>query len=154
MAEVRKRVGGFSATDAVKDLVAHWDPSGLLEDVEPGMKRAAICLLSLGALAGFGRLRILEGRRGLDEQRRIYGRGRTAAECKAANVPTAYAMPEEAQRTWCRPEDSKHVQGRAVDLNVNVYPAATLEQLGAIARSIGLTWGGDWEVRDYGHFEV
>ena len=26
--------------------------------------------------------------------------------------------------------------------------------LGRIGRSLGLTWGGDWKVRDYGHFEL
>ena len=62
---------------------------------------------------------------------------------------------------------SKHLEGDAID--VCPYELYTLnpggdklawnathdawERLGRIGEALGLTWGGHWKVRDYGHFE-
>lgn len=60
--------------------------------------------------------------------------------------------------TWTR--HSRHTDRQAVDI-VLLHPdgelnwrGADYEPLGLIGESLGLTWGGRWAVRDYGHFEV
>lgn len=62
---------------------------------------------------------------------------------------------------------SKHIDGLAIDLapvssyngpgttNVSwdaTHPAWAI--MGAIGKSLGLIWGGEWKVRDLGHFEL
>ncbi len=56
---------------------------------------------------------------------------------------------------------SKHQDGLAIDLCPTVLltekgwaPDSQLWQLmGHIGKGLGLRWGGDWKVRDLGHFE-
>ena len=60
--------------------------------------------------------------------------------------------------TWTR--NSNHTGRMAWDIAVNppksLYDGATLNKAGAIARQLGITWGGDWDPSnmDKPHFEV
>lgn len=58
--------------------------------------------------------------------------------------------------TWTR--NSYHKSRLAWDIAVsppaNLYDIATLNKAGAIARRLGITWGGDWKNIDRPHFEV
>lgn len=59
--------------------------------------------------------------------------------------------------TWTR--NSNHKSRLAWDIAVGppqyLYDAATLAKVGAIARKLGITWGGDWKDKiDRPHFEV
>jgi LAS superfamily LD-carboxypeptidase LdcB len=56
---------------------------------------------------------------------------------------------------------SAHTNGLAFDIipykngQLLFNDSVTYEKLGAIGRSLGLTWGGDWRVfKDYPHFEI
>lgn len=59
--------------------------------------------------------------------------------------------------TWTK--NSNHMGRSAWDIAVsppaNLYDTATLNKAGAIARKLGITWGGDWPNNiDRPHFEV
>ncbi|SFR86348.1 M15 family metallopeptidase [Sphingomonas jatrophae] len=103
---------------------------------------------------------VAEGVRSKEQMWINYGKGRTAAECRAKGVPEKYAMPGVAKVTWLsNPLASNHADGRAVD----VYPLvrgqlantrdhlplfrALYEAIMAAGREVGvrLRYGGDWD---------
>lgn len=66
--------------------------------------------------------------------------------------------------SWTK--DSKHLTGDAIDIvpydEYQLHGAdklqwttndATWQILGSIGKKLGLRWGGDWTVKDMGHFE-
>lgn len=137
-----------------------------LATVHPDLQRVARRALELSAVD----FAITQGRRTLDEQRRLYGKGRTAAQCVRVGVPAEYARPSEAKVTWVKPENGNHLSGRALD--VAPYIRGKLEyddngKLGLwlkIAKAfkdaareldVSIEWGGDWEgTKDRPHFEL
>jgi len=143
----------LSATAMVRDALKRMDPEGLIEHLRPDSRTYFRGVLLSIAMIGFGKARVISTLRPLEEQQRLYGEGRTVAECREGGVPVEYARPAAPQVTWCLPEESAHVQARAMDLDLSGYAWDTLSVLGHVARSFGATWGGDWRVRDYGHFE-
>lgn len=60
--------------------------------------------------------------------------------------------------TWTR--NSNHISRRAWDIAVapprNLYDISTPSKVGAIAKKLGITWGGYWPVGQYDapHFEI
>lgn len=154
MAEVRQ--GGIqrSGSASAKELLETMDPLHHLRVLEVETRGRAAWFLLQAALAGFGKLRVRSGKRGLEEQQRYYGLGRTRAECKKAGVPEVFAMPLEKEVTWVRPEESRHVKGEAFDVDLRGYAVAMYGLIGEIGEECGLVWGGRWEVKDYGHFEL
>lgn len=58
--------------------------------------------------------------------------------------------------TWTL--SSRHTSRLAWDIAVappkSLYDVTTLNKVGAIARKLGITWGGDWKNIDRPHFEV
>ena len=143
-----------SGSPMVGAAIKLMDPKALIEST--GVEhRVTFRLLVLGlAQAGYGRVRVVCGRRSLDEQMVLYGYGRTAAECAKACVPSKYARPGRDRVTWVKPSESMHVRGRAIDIDFSMYGVVTWSVVGVIADELGLTWGGNWKVRDYGHFEI
>ena len=123
---------------------------GLRLDVRPRLTLVVVYL----ALSGYGRLRVVSCLRTLDAQRRLYGRGRSRAECIAADVPADYALPEAPQVTWCLPEHSQHVRGLAMDLDLTMYCPYPWEAVRRAAGVCGVKSGSLWAQRDGGHFEV
>lgn len=137
-----------------------------LATVHPDLQRVARRALELSPVD----FAITQGRRTLDEQRRLYGKGRTAAQCVRVGVPEEYARPGEAKVTWVKPENGNHLSGRALD--VAPYIRGKLEyddngKLGLwtkIAKAfkdaareldVSIEWGGDWEgTKDRPHFEL
>jgi peptidoglycan L-alanyl-D-glutamate endopeptidase CwlK len=137
-----------------------------LATVHPDLQRVARRALELSPVD----FAITQGRRTLDEQRRLYGKGRTAAQCVRVGVPAEYARPSEAKVTWVKPENGNHLSGRALD--VAPYIRGKLEyddngKLGLwpkIAKAfkdaareldVSIEWGGDWEgTKDRPHFEL
>lgn len=103
---------------------------------------------------------ILEGVRA-DEQAFVnFGKGRTAAECKAAGCPPAHARPAERKVTFLKnPLNTKHRKqadgfGHAVD--TAPYPIdwnnharfdrnAKLMFRAAAAEGVRIRWGKDWD---------
>lgn len=57
--------------------------------------------------------------------------------------------------TWTM--HSRHTSRRAWDIACTgpiLYDIDTLNKAGAIAKSLGITWGGDWTTPDKPHFEI
>lgn len=123
---------------------------GLDESVRMYGKALILCL----AYYGFGRVQVLDVRRTLAEQERLYGKGRTRRELEQAGVDPGLAKPGERQVTWTLPRESMHVRGRAMDISMNVYTEKSRGRVVDIARGLGWTWGGEWGVVDKLHFEI
>lgn len=86
---------------------------------------------------------LTETYRSSDRQRWLYAQGRT-------RFPGPVV-------TWTL--NSNHMTGMAWDIAVsapkNMYDSATLAKAGAIARRLGIEWGGDWtKTPDRPHFQV
>lgn len=111
---------------------------------------------------------VTQGNRTPDDQARLYGKGRTAAQMTAKGLPKAYAQPKEKQVTWTL--NSNHIGGRAVDLapyanggidwdedgKLGYWPAIALAMRTAAAeQGVKIKWGGDWSgTPDRPHFEL
>ena len=74
------------------------------------------------ALAGYGKARVIVGRRTFEEQAYIYGKGRSGDEMAVVGIGKGYARPEEARVSWLDPRYSRHVQGLAIDIDWSDYP--------------------------------
>lgn len=148
MSEVEK-----SCTDEQKHVVNMMVGAGHYLKLPEEMRLRVVGLMAALAWCGYGRLRVTHSLRSLDEQQRLFGKGRSEAECRKAGVNPAYADPSRRKVTWCQPEAGAHVQGRAVDVAVGAYREEEWQKIGRIAKLLGWTWGGDWSVRDYCHFE-
>ena len=103
---------------------------------------------------------VVEGVRSDETCRVYYGKGRTAAQCRAAGIDGKYAQPKLNKVTWLRnPYNSRHRKqaggfGKAVDLlpapydwkdtkpfdKVNKAMEAAAKEL-----SINIRWGADWD---------
>lgn len=135
-----------------------------LATVDPAMQAVARRALEISQVDFV----VVQGNRTLDEQKRLYGKGRTAAQCVAKGVPAAYARPTEAKVTWTL--NSNHIGGKAIDVAPYVdggiqwddsgkrglWPkiAAAFKQA-AKELNIRITWGGDWTTtKDRPHFEL
>lgn len=108
---------------------------------------------------------VVEGVRTKEQCYINYGKGRTASQCQAKNVPIKYAQPNLPKVTWLNnPLASQHVSGKAVDLVPFPVDWNDLSKFRVIANvmkaaakelNIKISWGGDWETsKDYPHFEL
>lgn len=124
---------------------------------------------------------IVEGARSKEQMWANWGKGRSAAECEAAGVPTFHARPKEPKVTWLRdPLKSNHRVmddgfGRAVDTGAIVngkYDGSNEEAYDLIAVQVlkaarelkaHVRWGADWDEdgkahekgeTDMAHFEL
>lgn len=121
---------------------------------------------------------VLEGVRSRERCWINWGKGRTAAQCKAAGVPIKYAQPKMPKVTWLKdPLNSKHCLqsdgfGHAVDLVPNPVDWDDLSKFDAIAKAmltaaaelkLSVRWGADWDQdgkprergeTDSPHFEI
>lgn len=141
---------------------AHWlvatglqllDPENRIDGLESDVRTKFRSLVLTIAMLGFGKIHVVSGRRTYDEQSALWGRGRRKMDCARVGINEIHASPDESIVTWTLPKWSKHVEGRAIDIDVSEYEAGSYEILGHAARSVGVKWGGTWKVRDYGHFE-
>ena len=94
------------------------------------------------AKAGITNIFITETYRSQERQNYLYAQGRT----RSGSIVT-----------WTR--TSNHSSRLAWDIAcsspASLYDVATLNKVGAIARKLGITWGGDWKNNiDRPHFEV
>ena len=136
-------------TSALNEIDEH----GLINLLEDPFRETARLLILGLAMYGYGRIRVTSTKRDIVIQQRYYGLGRTEKECAAAGVPKNYAKPTESKVTWCRPEDSLHVMARAIDISFSMYESVPKVICERLAKLLHITWGGNWEVKDYGHFE-
>lgn len=109
---------------------------------------------------------VIEGVRSPERCYELYGKGRTAAQCRAAGVPTKYANPAARKVTWLKnPLNSKHCKhkdgyGHAVDLFPAPYSWDNVEPFEEVAKAmyqasseldIDIKWGGNWDNDDKWH---
>jgi peptidoglycan L-alanyl-D-glutamate endopeptidase CwlK len=90
-------------------------------------------------------VRIISGLRSYDEQDALYAKGRTAPGPKVTNARAGF---------------SNHNFGTAWDIGLfkgktYLTDSAIYTEIGQAARSLGLTWGGDFKsFKDTPHYEV
>lgn len=86
------------------------------------------------------KVRMICGLRSMEQQRRLYAIGRRG-------------IAGERIVTRARAGYSYHNFGLAADYAVARLSQQQRGKFGALAESVGLTWGGRWKMRDYGHVE-
>lgn len=141
-----------------------------LQKVHPDLQRVVSRALEISPVD----FAVVQGARTLDEQKRLYGKGRTGAQCEAAGVPATYARPGERKVTWTL--RSNHLinprtgYGHAVDVcplldgklewdddgKLFLWPKVA-EAFKKAAEELGVSieWGGDWKKNiDRPHFEL
>ncbi len=123
-----------------------------LAGVHPKLKRAVARILATMAEAGFPML-VTDGMRTTEEQQALYAKGRTKPGKKVTN----------ADGVRVKSNHQLHADGcgHAVDCTfmdehgkprwVESDPWA---MYGAVAKSQGLMWGGDWKTPDRPHIEL
>lgn len=143
-----------------------------LNTVKPELRLIAVRALELCEVD----FTVVQGGRTVDEQMRLYGKGRTGAQCKAQGVPVHYARPGEGKVTWTiygsnHLVDKADGLGKAIDVcpfvngkmewddngKLGLWPkiAAAFKQA-AKEQGVSLGWGGDWSPPkvDRPHFEL
>ena len=143
-----------SASPMVAAAMKVMDPQKILDGLSATVAmRFRLLILGLAAL-GYGRVRLTSGLRSLDTEMVLYGKGRTKEECLQDGVPKIYARPAQAKVTWIQPCESKHVKGYAVDVTWMAYTVLNWDVVARLASDLGILWGGNWIVKDRGHFEL
>lgn len=111
---------------------------------------------------------VVQGMRSREECMINWGKGRSVAECAKFGIPANYSKPALNKVTWlANPFNSKHAQGKAVDLaplvngtidwgNIpNFLKIADAMKQASKELNVAITYGGDWtKSKDYPHFEV
>lgn len=143
-----------TATEWAKRVLEFMDPGEQVATVEEWVRVRARMLLCGLALAGYGRIRVIQGWRRLGECERQYGLGRTEEECAEAGVSVTLARPADRRVTWIVPKYNRHGLRRALDVDFTMYQDLNEDVIDRTARAVGMTWGGVWSVRDTYHFEI
>lgn len=113
-----------------------------LAELLPAAQTACRLLFQECFKAGIKNIFITETYRSQERQKYLYAQGRT--------------RPGQIV-TWTL--DSNHKSRLAWDIAVgppqSLYDVTTLSRVGAIAKKLGITWGGDWKAKiDRPHFEI
>lgn len=136
-----------------------------LATVRPELQALARCALSLSDVD----FAVVQGARTYDQQMRLYGQGRTPAQCAHVGVPAAYAKPDAPKVTWTL--KSNHIGGDAIDVcpvvdgalnwdddgKLGLWPQiADAFQRASIHLGTPVFWGGDWSAtrKDRPHFSL
>lgn len=113
-----------------------------ISELLPAAQTACRLLFQECFKAGIKNIFITETYRSQERQKYLYAQGRT----RQGQIVT-----------WTL--DSNHKSRLAWDIAVcppqSLYDVTTLSRVGAIAKKLGITWGGDWKAKiDRPHFEV
>lgn len=137
-----------------------------LATVHPDLRRLAQRALELSDVD----FTVIQGLRTRDQQAKLYGQGRTAAQIRAQGLPPHYAQPNAPRVT--NTMNSNHMSGRALDFAPYVGriilpqkpTAAEIELFRSVANAfkaaamelcLPIEWGGDWKsFKDYPHIEM
>ncbi|ARI79112.1 hypothetical protein HM131_04580 [Halobacillus mangrovi] len=126
-------------------------------DVEERVAEKAAQLISMAYMEGIF-VQISSGYRSLEEQARLYGKGRPSYSWNGRNYGQSGNIV-----TYAKPGESIHNKGRAIDFFLVSKDGRTAlwkvdknwYRVGAIGKSLGFTWGGDWKsFKDYPHLEL
>lgn len=116
-----------------------------LAGVHPTLKAKVRQILDAMTSLGFPML-VTDGFRTVAEQQALYAKGRTVPGKRVTNADGVTHL-------------SNHQSGRAVDCCFLVDGKASWDDAlpwalyGAMARTLGLSWGGDWSTPDRPHVE-
>ncbi|MGI8316699.1 peptidoglycan-binding protein [Halobacillus mangrovi] len=125
--------------------------------VEDRVAEKAAQLISIAYMEGIF-VQISSGYRSLEEQARLYGKGRPSYRWNGKNYGRSGSIV-----TYAKPGESIHNKGRAIDFFLVTKDGQTAlwkvdknwHRVGAIGKSLGFTWGGDWKsFKDYPHLEL
>lgn len=143
-----------SGTSNAIELMGVMDPQNKIDTCAEWVRWRFRSLVACLALAGYGQVRVICGRRTFEEQCVLYGRGRSKDEMAVIGLSGGYAQPDKNRVSWISPGMSAHITGRAIDLDWSGYENPDYLGVATICRELGITWGGVWSVRDYCHFEI
>lgn len=110
-----------------------------ISELTPTAQKACMLFMTACENAGYY-IFITETYRSQERQDYLYSLGRT----RPGNIVT-----------WTR--SSRHTSRRAWDIAVHgsdLYNKTILKKCGAVAKQLGIIWGGTWSTPDYPHFEV
>jgi len=119
-----------------------------LSDLEPVTREKVLRLISVAAGLGM-ELFIVHTLRSYEEQDALYAQGRTAPGPIVTNAKGGYSWHNFARAIDFAFEDER---GKPVWDDVSDDEINDWRLLGECGRKIGFTWGGDWTIRDLGHF--
>lgn len=141
-------------TDHQAAVFAAVDPGNLLITLQSAAQWRARGFLAGLVFMGYGKIRVTYARRSIGLQEKLYAQGRSPDECAAAGVNRHLAQPGAKKVTWTLPKDSYHVRALAFDLHIAEYSKEDWQVFGKLGKWFGFEWGGDWDVRDWGHFQL
>lgn len=112
-----------------------------LDELSPEMKNKTIRLQKIAADKNIDFIVICTYRTP-EEQSELYEIGRSIPGKKI---------------TWTL--TSKHTERKAIDVAIKkngeiTWDPKEYKALGELAKHLGLTWGGNWKAKDYGHFQL
>jgi peptidoglycan L-alanyl-D-glutamate endopeptidase CwlK len=112
-----------------------------ISDLQPNLQKLYYSLEAEAALLGY-KIIPTSTYRTQEEQNKLYAKGRTSPGKKV---------------TWTK--NSIHTTRRAFDIAILIDGKITWEpehyiRVGKLGKTLGLTWGGDWKVKDYCHFQL
>lgn len=124
-------------------------PITSLNELNPVVKKQAELFLQKCKEQGLN-IKITETYRSQERQNYLYCQGRTVAQATAKGITNSFAQkyckPSAKQVTWTL--NSNHTGKKAFDICQNIigkeYDESVLKKAGAIAKTVGLDWGGDW----------
>lgn len=143
-----------STTNNAIELMGVMDPQRKIDTCMEWVRVKFRALCFSLALAGYGQARVICGRRTFEAQCHLYGKGRSADEMAEIGISGQYADPDKPRVSWLLPAYSQHIKGLAIDVDWSSYEDFSEGSIEDVARQLGITWGGNWSVRDYAHFEV
>jgi peptidoglycan L-alanyl-D-glutamate endopeptidase CwlK len=126
----------------------------ILKTLTPDLQKVALLAIKISKVD----FRLIEGVRTEARQHELWGKGRTAAECKAVGVDPKHARPDLKKVTWTL--KSKHFAGpdgksRALDFLPAPYDWEDVSHFDAVAdafleagRQLGIKirHGADWDM--------
>lgn len=115
-----------------------------IDELKPLARKAIILFFQECFKAGV-HIFVTETFRSQARQNYLYAQGRTR---KGSIVTWTTSSRHTSAMAW-------DIGAATVNGNTNIYNATVLNKAGAIARKLGITWGGDWKNNiDRPHFEI
>ena len=131
-----------SIYSAVKTAVLDYKSEAAINTLHPKVRDKAREFLNKAQSKGFN-LRITSAFRTYEEQDKLYAQGRTTSGGIV---------------TYAKSGQSSHNFGTGLDVvpisNGKAVWDADWNKIGEIGKSVGFSWGGDWERKDRPHFEM
>jgi hypothetical protein len=144
---------------SLDDLLKKAQPK--LEGVHPSVQACALQLITKAYAKGV-KLIITQGLRTIEEQNKLYAKGRTTAQLRAVGITGISGNPSAAIVTKAKGGTSYHNYGLAFDIGIlrtdekDVdWTDSKYRPIGALGKELGLEWGGDFKsIKDTPHYQL